>query len=95
MTQLQRRQPRTVIDMVKVSFHDTSRLYTFKTILKLKVGDRVIVRTQKGLTLATVWGLKASINPVINYNWIMEKFDEHEIETRFHKLMKKMNIKEY
>lgn len=94
MPQLQRRQPRTIIGFVKVSFHGTSRLYTFKTVLNLKIGDRVIVRTQKGLTLATVWGLKASVNPVIKYNWIMEKFDENEIETRFYELMEKLNIKE-
>ena len=95
MPTLKRRNLPIVINLVKISFHDTSRLYTFKTILKLKVGDRVIVRTQKGLTLATVWGLKASFNPVIKYNWVMKKFDEDEIKSEFHELLKKLNIKEY
>lgn len=95
MVTLKRRNAPITIDLVKVSFHGTSRLYTFKTVHQLKVGDRVIVRTQKGLTLATVWSLRASFNPTIKYNWVLEKFDENKIESKFHELLKSKNIKEY
>jgi len=93
MEKLQRRTT-TIVDLVKVSFHRTHRLYTFKTFLKLKVGDHVVIRTQNGLTLGFVHSMNASFNPAIKYNWIMEKFNENKIESKFRKKLKQLNIKE-
>lgn len=84
----------TTVNLIKVTFR-RGRNYTFKTIIPdLKEGDKVIVRTRDGITLANVFQPDSKYNPTINYNWILGKFDTKKIEADFLERLKQLGIEE-
>lgn len=94
MTELKRRKLLPVeITYVSVQFKGTSRHYTFKTILTLRPGDKVVVRTTNGLTTAEVYGthIPKPTNDIV-YNWIIGKIDLEEYDNAFKLNLKKHNI---
>jgi hypothetical protein len=77
MSELKRRKkPQLIIRYASVQFKGAYRQYTFKTLLTLAPGDKVVVRTKNGLSTGEVFGthLPTPTNDM-KYNWIVGKID--------------------
>lgn len=84
---------RTKVSFVEVLFHGRGRTYTFKTIEKLYPGDKVIVRTKKGLGTAEVH--RADVEePKFKCEWIVGWFNMEEIATKHFAKLKQLGIEE-
>lgn len=70
------------------------RLYTFKTILNLDPGDKVVVRTAQGLGSADVYATNIPFpNNDFEYNWIVGKIDLKKFDSDFIKSIEYLGIK--
>ncbi len=76
MAELTRRGRKPTIKYVSVQFKGTYRQYTFKTILRLAPGDKVVVQTKQGLTTTEVFAthIPTPTNDM-EYSWVLGKID--------------------
>lgn len=74
MPELTRRKRKPKIKYVSVIFKEHSRQYTFKTILDLKPGDKVVVKTKRNLGTAEVWSTTEP-RPSFECQWVIGKLD--------------------
>lgn len=89
---LLKRRKRTKVSIVGVIFHGRGRNYDFKTILPLELGEKVVVQTAQGLTIAEVFKY-SNHNPKINYKWIVAKLNMKELERKHINNLKTLGIK--
>jgi len=99
MPELKRRRPKKQpgIKYASVQFKGQHRQYTFKTILDLTPGDKVVVRTAQGLGTGEVYNShceKPSNMDVVDYKWILGKINLPTYERNWEKDLKDLGINE-
>lgn len=79
------------VSYAQVIFHGRGKPYTYKTIINLHNGDKVIVEANGRITLAEVFNNKCS-NPKFKCSWILKKLNLEQIKKDHYKKLESLGI---